>query len=158
MWFANEIALFEILLLLVADLFILQDDRYFLSGSLDGKLRLWHIPDKKVALWNEVEQVKFITAIAFVKNGRFAVVGTYDGRCFFYSTDQLKYHTVIDVRSSRGKNARGHKVRAIFFSIFFCNSCGIMMQNFDAIRRLLIVRLRERREGRRKKSLDLWHY
>ncbi|VDM39705.1 unnamed protein product [Toxocara canis] len=93
--------------------FMPKDDRYFLSGSLDGKLRLWHIPDKKVALWNEVEQVKFITAIAFVKNGRFAVVGTYDGRCFFYSTDQLKYHTVIDVRSSRGKNARGHKVTGL---------------------------------------------
>ncbi|VDK51286.1 unnamed protein product [Anisakis simplex] len=93
--------------------FMPKDDRYFLSGSLDGKLRLWHIPDKKVALWNEVEQVKFITAIAFVKNGRFAVVGTYDGRCFFYSTDQLKYHTVIDVRSTRGKNARGHKVTGL---------------------------------------------
>lgn len=93
--------------------FMPKDDRYFLSGSLDGKLRLWHIPDKKVALWNEVEQVKFITAIAFVKNGKFAVVGTYDGRCFFYSTDQLKYHTVIDVRSSRGKNARGHKVTGL---------------------------------------------
>uniref|UniRef100_A0A915Q5W5 WD repeat-containing protein 44 n=1 Tax=Setaria digitata TaxID=48799 RepID=A0A915Q5W5_9BILA len=77
--------------------FMPKDDRYFLSGSLDGKLRLWHIPDKKVALWNEVEQVKFITAIAFAKNGKFAVVGTYDGRCFFYTTDQLKYHTVIDV-------------------------------------------------------------
>lgn len=25
-----------------------RDDRYFLSGSLDGKLRLWNIPDKKV--------------------------------------------------------------------------------------------------------------
>ena len=32
-----------------------QDDRYFLSGSLDARLRLWNIPDKKVALWNEVE-------------------------------------------------------------------------------------------------------
>ena len=27
-----------------------KDDRYFLSGSLDGKLRLWSIPDKKVGL------------------------------------------------------------------------------------------------------------
>ena len=34
-----------------------QDDRYFLSGSLDGKLRLWNIPDKRVALWNEIEGV-----------------------------------------------------------------------------------------------------
>lgn len=63
-----------------------QDDRYFISGSMDGKIRLWHIPEKKVALWNEVDQVKFITAIAFIRN-RFVVVGTYDGRCFFYTTD-----------------------------------------------------------------------
>ncbi|KAG5451764.1 WD repeat-containing protein 44 [Clonorchis sinensis] len=31
-----------------------KDDRYFLSGSLDGKLRLWNIPDKKVRFWVEV--------------------------------------------------------------------------------------------------------
>ena len=65
----------------------MKDDRYFISGSMDGKIRLWHIPEKKVALWNEVEQVKFITAITFVRNGKFVVVGTYNGRCFFYSTD-----------------------------------------------------------------------
>jgi len=66
----------------------IQDDRYFLSGSLDGKLRLWNIPDKKVALWNEVSgATKLITAANFCLNGRFAVVGTYDGRCIFYSTD-----------------------------------------------------------------------
>uniref|UniRef100_A0A914XFA4 WD repeat-containing protein 44 n=1 Tax=Plectus sambesii TaxID=2011161 RepID=A0A914XFA4_9BILA len=93
--------------------FLPKDDRYFLSGSLDGKLRLWHIPDKKVALWNEVEQAKLITAMTFVKNGKFAVVGTYNGRCIFFSTDQLKYHTMIDVRSTRGKNSRGHKVTGL---------------------------------------------
>jgi WD40 repeat protein len=93
--------------------FMPKDDRYFISGSLDGKIRLWHIPEKKVALWNEVEQVKFITAITFVRNGKFVVVGTYNGRCFFYTTDQLKYHTVIDVRSTRGKNARGHKITSL---------------------------------------------
>ncbi|KAM7539630.1 hypothetical protein Aperf_G00000021643 [Anoplocephala perfoliata] len=31
-----------------------KDDRYFLSGSLDGKLRLWNIPDKKVRFWVDV--------------------------------------------------------------------------------------------------------
>ncbi|GMT32837.1 hypothetical protein PFISCL1PPCAC_24134 [Pristionchus fissidentatus] len=92
--------------------FLPKDDRYFLSGSLDGKLRMWHIPDKKVAVWNEVG-VKFITALAFAKSGKFAVVGTYNGKCYFYSTDQLKYHTVVDVRSTRGKNARGHKVTGL---------------------------------------------
>ncbi|EEZ99884.1 WD repeat-containing protein 44 [Tribolium castaneum] len=91
-----------------------RDDRYFLSGSLDGKLRLWNIPDKKVAVWNEVEgNPKLITAANFCQNGKFAVVGTYDGRCIFYITDQLKYHTQIHVRSSRGRNATGRKISGI---------------------------------------------
>lgn len=66
----------------------MQDDRYFLSGSLDGKLRLWNIPDKKVALWNEVDgQTRLITAANFCQNGKYAVIGTYDGRCIFYDTE-----------------------------------------------------------------------
>ncbi|XP_070539209.1 WD repeat-containing protein 44-like isoform X2 [Ptychodera flava] len=91
-----------------------RDDRYFLSGSLDGKLRLWNIPDKKVALWNEVDgQTKLITAANFCQHGRFAVVGTYDGRCVFYDTEHLKYFTQIHVRSTRGKNAKGRKITGI---------------------------------------------
>lgn len=42
---------------------------------MDGKIRFWHIPEKKVALWNEVEQV-FITALCFLKNGKFIACGT----------------------------------------------------------------------------------
>ncbi|XP_022646370.1 WD repeat-containing protein 44-like isoform X1 [Varroa jacobsoni] len=92
-----------------------RDDRYFLSGSLDGKLRLWNIPDKKVHLWNELEgtHTKLITCANFCQNGKFAVVGSYDGRCVFYTTDQLKYYTQIAVRSSRGKNAQGKKISGI---------------------------------------------
>ena len=65
-----------------------KDDRYFLSGSLDGKIRLWNIPDKKVTMWNELSgPSNLITTANFCHNGRLAVVGTYDGRCIFYTTD-----------------------------------------------------------------------
>ncbi|KAF8766923.1 WD repeat-containing protein 44 [Argiope bruennichi] len=91
-----------------------KDDRYFLSGSLDGKLRLWNIPDKKVTLWNELDgQTKLITAVNFCQNGKIAVVGSYDGRCIFYYTDQLKYYTQIHVRSTKGKNSHGRKISGI---------------------------------------------
>lgn len=102
-----------------------RDDRYFLSGSLDSKLRLWNIPDKKVALWNEVSPEgssassatvnggALITTVNFCENGKFAVCGTYDGRCVFFDTEHLKYHTQIHVRSSRGRNTKGHKVTGI---------------------------------------------
>ncbi|XP_041076283.1 WD repeat-containing protein 44-like [Polyodon spathula] len=91
-----------------------RDDRYFLSGSLDGKLRLWNIPDKKVALWNEVDgQTRLITAANFCQNGKYAVIGTYDGRCIFYDTEHLKYHTQIHVRSTRGRNRVGRKITGI---------------------------------------------
>ncbi|XP_018607065.1 WD repeat-containing protein 44-like [Scleropages formosus] len=91
-----------------------RDDRYFLSGSLDGKLRLWNIPDKKVALWNEVDgQTRLITAANFCQNGKYAVIGTYDGRCIFYDTEHLKYHTQIHVRSTRGRNRAGRKITGI---------------------------------------------
>ncbi|XP_071033572.1 WD repeat-containing protein 44 isoform X2 [Parasteatoda tepidariorum] len=91
-----------------------RDDRYFLSGSLDGKLRLWNIPDKKVTLWNELDgQTKLITAVNFCQNGKIAIVGSYDGRCIFYYTEQLKYYTQIHVRSTKGKNAQGRKISGI---------------------------------------------
>lgn len=91
-----------------------KDDRYFLSGSLDGKIRLWNIPDKKVTMWNELSgSSSLITTATFCHNGRLAVVGTYDGRCIFYTTDQLKYYTMLNVRSTRGKNSKGRKITGI---------------------------------------------
>lgn len=110
-----------------------RDDRYFLSGSLDGKLRLWNIPEKRVTLWNEVTAIPrggggsggnssggggtgdsdlvpphgLITSSSFVQNGKFAVIGTYDGRIIFYTTDQLKYFTQILVSSKTSITSSG---------------------------------------------------
>ena len=70
-----------------------------------------------------------ITAANFCANGKFAVAGTYDGRCIFYDTEvrglamplyllsfrclqHLKYHTQIHVRSRHGKN-RGRKISGV---------------------------------------------
>uniref|UniRef100_A0A5S6R0N9 non-specific protein-tyrosine kinase n=1 Tax=Trichuris muris TaxID=70415 RepID=A0A5S6R0N9_TRIMR len=78
--------------------FSVKDDRYFVSGSLDGKIRLWLIPEKKVVTWNELDDGQLVTAITFVKNGELVAVGTNNGRCIFYTSDKLAYHAQIDLR------------------------------------------------------------
>lgn len=88
-----------------------RDDRFFLAGSLDSILRLWSIPDKSVAYWNQLPDL--ITAVAFSPDGKTAIAGVLSGLCLFYETEGLKYHTQIHVRSSRGKNAKGRKVTGI---------------------------------------------
>ncbi len=88
-----------------------RDDRFFLAGSLDSKLRLWSIPDKSVAFWNQLPDL--ITAVAFTPDGKTAIAGCLSGLCLFYDTEGLKYQTQIHVRSSHGRNARGKKVTGI---------------------------------------------
>ncbi|KAI4201860.1 MAG: hypothetical protein LQ346_002064 [Caloplaca aetnensis] len=88
-----------------------RDDRFFLAGSLDSKLRLWSIPDKSVAYWNQLPDL--ITAVAFAPDGRTAIAGCLNGLCLFYETEGLKYHTQIHVKSAHGKNAKGSKITGI---------------------------------------------
>ena len=88
-----------------------RDDRFFLAGSLDSKIRLWSIPDKSVAYWSQTPDL--ITAVAFTPDGKTAIAGCLNGLCLFYETEGLKYQTQIHVRSAHGKNAKGSKVTGI---------------------------------------------
>ena len=88
-----------------------RDDRFFLAGSLDSKIRLWSIPDKNVAYWQQVPDM--VTAVAFTPDGKTAIAGTLSGLCILYDTDGLKAHSQIHVKSNRGKNSKGSKVTGI---------------------------------------------
>lgn len=88
-----------------------RDDRFFLAGSLDSKLRLWSIPDKSVAFWAAAPDM--ITAVAFTPDGKYAIAGCLNGQCVIYETDGLKMISQIHVRSARGRNAKGSKITGI---------------------------------------------
>lgn len=88
-----------------------RDDRFFLAGSLDSKLRLWSIPDKSVAFWIQLPDL--ITAVAFAPDGKIAIAGCLNGLCMFYETEGLKFQTQIHVRSTHGRNAKGSKITGI---------------------------------------------
>lgn len=44
------------------------DDRYFISGSLDEKVRIWSIPDRQVADWNDLHEM--VTAASYTPDGQ----------------------------------------------------------------------------------------
>ncbi|TLS20982.1 uncharacterized protein PpBr36_10867 [Pyricularia pennisetigena] len=88
-----------------------QDDRFFLAGCLDSRLRLWSIPDRSVAF--EAQTNDMITAVAFTPDGKTAIAGMLNGVCNFYETEGLKFQSLLHVRSSRGKNAKGSKITGI---------------------------------------------
>ncbi|OJJ50980.1 hypothetical protein ASPZODRAFT_138103 [Penicilliopsis zonata CBS 506.65] len=88
-----------------------RDDRFFLAGSLDTKLRLWSIPDKSVAFMTTVPDM--ITAVAFTPDGRYSIAGCLNGLCTVYETDGMKPVNQINVRSARGRNAKGSKITGI---------------------------------------------
>ncbi|KAG7599863.1 WD40 repeat [Arabidopsis suecica] len=54
----------------------------FLSGSIDGKARIWGLSEERVVAWTDVRDS--ISAICYQPNGNGFVVGCITGNCRFY--------------------------------------------------------------------------
>lgn len=44
------------------------DDDYFISGSIDGKVRIWAISDCHVVDWTDVKEI--VTAVCYQPDGQ----------------------------------------------------------------------------------------
>lgn len=44
------------------------DGNYFISGSLDEKVRIWSIPDRQIVDWQDLHEM--VTAACFTPNGQ----------------------------------------------------------------------------------------
>lgn len=44
------------------------DDNYFMSGSIDGKVRIWAISDCHVVDWTDVREI--VTAVCYRPDGQ----------------------------------------------------------------------------------------
>ncbi|CAO2836066.1 unnamed protein product [Amaranthus hypochondriacus] len=80
------------------------DDKYFISGSLDAKVRIWSIPDRQVVDWNDLHEM--VTAACYTPDGQGALVGSYKGSCRLYNTSENKLQPkcVINLQNKKKKS------------------------------------------------------
>ncbi|XWS52034.1 hypothetical protein CRYUN_Cryun11dG0032600 [Craigia yunnanensis] len=96
------------------------DDRYFISGSLDAKVRIWSIPDRQVVDWNDLHEM--VTAACYTPDGQGALVGSYKGSCCLYnmSENKLQQKTQINLQN---KNKKSHQKKITGFQVIQWSCC-----------------------------------
>ncbi|KAF6171787.1 hypothetical protein GIB67_007308 [Kingdonia uniflora] len=82
------------------------DERYFISGSLDAKVRIWSIPDRQVVDWTDLHEM--VTAVCYTPDGKGALIGSHKGSCRLYNTSDLKLNQKgqIDVQNKKKSHAK----------------------------------------------------
>ncbi|XP_057981002.1 uncharacterized protein LOC131166444 [Malania oleifera] len=71
------------------------DDNYFISGSIDGKVRVWVISGCQVVDWTDITEI--VTAVCYRPDGKGGIVGSMNGNCRFYdaSDNHLQLYAQI---------------------------------------------------------------
>ncbi|KAI8006835.1 WD repeat-containing protein 44 [Camellia lanceoleosa] len=83
------------------------DDRFFISGSIDAKVRIWSIPDRQVVDWNDLHEM--VTAACYTPDGQGALVGSYKGSCHLYNTSENKLQQKGQINLQNKKKKSHHK-------------------------------------------------
>lgn len=85
----------------------------FISGSIDGKVRIWGIHSGRVEDWVNASDI--VTAVCYYLNGEGFVVGSISGTCRLYGTsdDELLLYAEMNVCSK--KKSSGNKITGIQF-------------------------------------------
>ncbi|KAK3150267.1 hypothetical protein QOZ80_3AG0231020 [Eleusine coracana subsp. coracana] len=71
------------------------NDNYFISGCIDGMVRIWDISRCQVVDWADSKEI--VTAVCYRPDGKGAVVGTITGNCRYYdaSENQLELESQV---------------------------------------------------------------
>ncbi|MED6124787.1 hypothetical protein PIB30_062222 [Stylosanthes scabra] len=109
------------------------DEDYFISGCLDGKVRIWEIPEGHVIDWSDIHEM--VTAIAYTPDGQGVLVGTMKGSCRTYSVEDCKLSQTGEVEIRHKKKSHLRKVTGFQFSPG--NPSQVLVTSADARARIV---------------------
>ncbi|XP_059305597.1 uncharacterized protein LOC132057152 isoform X1 [Lycium ferocissimum] len=104
------------------------DDDYFISGSLDAKVRIWNIPDRKVVDWSDLHEM--VTATCFTPDGQGALIGSHKGSCRMYTTSECKLEQKDNIEIQPKKNSQLKKVTGLQFAPW--NPAEVLITSADS--------------------------
>lgn len=109
------------------------DENYFISGSIDGKVRIWGVSERRVVDWADVRDV--VTAVSYHPDGNGFIVGSITGTCRFYgvSDNNLQLNALIRFRGR--KKSSNNKITGIQFTLE--DSQRVMITSEDSRVRIL---------------------
>ncbi|KAL8505921.1 hypothetical protein ACS0TY_016953 [Phlomoides rotata] len=105
------------------------DDKYFISGSLDAKVRIWSIPDRQVVDWNDLHEM--VTAACYTPDGQGALVGTYKGSCRLYNTSENKLLQKGQI-NLQNKKKKSHKKKITGFQFAPGSTSEVLVTSADS--------------------------
>ncbi|KAL0328495.1 UNVERIFIED_CONTAM: Protochlorophyllide reductase, chloroplastic [Sesamum calycinum] len=110
------------------------DDRYFISGSLDAKVRIWSIPDRQVVDWNDLHEM--VTAACYTPDGQGALVGSYKGSCRLYNTSENKLLQKSQI-NLQNKKKKSHQKKITGFQFAPGSTSEVLVTSADSRIRVL---------------------
>ncbi|GAV89678.1 WD40 domain-containing protein [Cephalotus follicularis] len=105
------------------------DDKYFISGSLDAKVRIWSIPDRQVVDWNDLHEM--VTSACYTPDGQGALVGSYKGSCRLYSTFDNKLQRKCQI-NLQNKKKKAHQKKITGFQFAPGSSSEVLITSADS--------------------------
>ncbi|EXC21412.1 WD repeat-containing protein 44 [Morus notabilis] len=90
------------------------DDDYFISGSIDGKVRIWGIPHCQVVDWTDIREI--VTAVCYRPDGQGGIVGSITGSCHFYNISDNRLQLDAQICLHNKKKSPCRKITGFQFS------------------------------------------
>ncbi|KAG2333103.1 hypothetical protein Bca4012_017249 [Brassica carinata] len=110
------------------------DDNYFISGSLDAKVRIWSIPDHQVVDWKDLHEM--VTAACYTPDGQGALVGSYKGTCYLYNTHDNRLQQRKEINLKNKKKKSNHK-KITGFQFVAGSSSEVLVTSADSRARVV---------------------